>query len=279
MKVSTAFRNAWKAYTASFGETLKFFLVEACLTLICLAPLLGLAGKAPAWIAWACPVLWIFVMLPARMNAARGMKTALQGGPLGGQELISPENYGEKLACGLKRMLFLLLWGAPLIAAALVIYGQFSGEVDSFTVLRTLKNLGGGDYKLGILAVLLVIVAALLLLTFGCAFHSGARHAWAQGDVTRIRGHHGKILLAWLASLVCVLPMIAAVVWAVGRYVPVLQDLNGLLMRTVKLPSLRETEIILAAGAVLTLPLLPLRSLIPAAAVEQLWRERPKASN
>ena len=72
MKVSTAFRNAWKAYTASFGQTLIFFLVEACLTLICLAPLLGLAGKAPAWIAWACPVLWIFVMLPARMTAAEG---------------------------------------------------------------------------------------------------------------------------------------------------------------------------------------------------------------
>ena len=115
--------------------------MEACLTLICLAPLLGLAGKAPAWIAWACPVLWIFVMLPARMNAAADMRDALGAGP-GHRAADLRRRYGGKLVCGLKRMLFLLLWGAPLIAAALVIYGQFSGETDSFTVLRTLEKPG-----------------------------------------------------------------------------------------------------------------------------------------
>ena len=274
MRVSTVFRKAWKAYAASFGETLKFFLVEASLTLICLAPLLSLAGRAPSWIAAAAPILWIFVMLPARMNAAAGMRTALQGGPLGSRELISAEDYGQKLACGLKRTLFLLLWGAPLLAAVVTIFLQFSGETDSFTVMRILKNdLGGGDYKRGILVVMLAVAAALLLLVFGCAFHSGARHGFVRGDAGMVRGHHGKILLTWFLSLVCVLPAVAAAVWAVCRYLPVVQDLNGLLMRKVKIPSFRDTLIGLSAGAVVTLPFLPLRSLIQSAVVEEIEKE------
>ena len=55
--------------------------------------------------------------------------------------------------------------------------------------------------------------------------------------------------------------------------VPVLNNLNGLLTRTVILPSTRETIIILVAGVLLTLPLLPLRSLIPAAFVNGLGEE------
>ncbi len=274
MKVSTVFRKAWKAYTASFGETLKFFLVEACLTLICLAPLLSLTGKAPSWIATASGILWIFVMLPARMNAAIGMRAALKGGALGSRQLVSARHYGRKLACGLKRALFLLLWGAPLLAAAVTIYLHFSGDTDSFTVMRILKNdLGGGDYKRGILVVLLALAAALLLLVFGCAFHSGARHGFARGDARMVRGHHGKILLTWFLALVCVLPAAVAVVWAVCRYLPVVQDLNGLLMRQVKIPSFQETLIGLLIGVLLTLPFLPLRSLIQSATVEEIEKK------
>ena len=43
MKVSRAIRAAWKTYTASPAGTLRFLLVEACLTLICLAPALLLS--------------------------------------------------------------------------------------------------------------------------------------------------------------------------------------------------------------------------------------------
>jgi hypothetical protein len=198
------------------------------------------------------------------------MRDSLNGGSLFSMTLADTTAYGKKIAYGMKRLVMLLLWAAPLIACIVIARINMAGETDGFTVLRMIKRFGGGDLMTGMLYLVLILIASILLFAFGCAFHSGARHAWAQGDRTRVQGHHGKILLAWLASLVCVLPMAAAVVWALGRYVPVLQDLNGLLMRTVKLPSLRETEIILAAGAVLTLPLLPLRSLIPAAAVEGL---------
>ena len=266
-----AFSAAWRGYTASFGGTLTFFLVETCLTLICLAPLLCLTDGALAPWAWACPALWLLVMIPARMNAAEAMADALEGGSLGGLRLVSVNRYGEKLLFGLKRLCFLALWGAPLIAMAVIGWNYYSGEVDTFTVLRIIKNdLGGGDQMRGIRVLVIAVLAGLLLLMIGCAFHSGARHARAQGDKNLVRGHHGGVLGTWLASLVCVLPLLIAALILILRYAPALGDLNGLLMKTVTLPSTRGSVLILAAGAVLTLPLLPLRSLLHAAYVRGL---------
>ena len=278
MKISDAIRNAWRAYTASFGATVRFLTAEGCLTLLCLAPLLLLsdAGLAPG--ALAAPVLWIFVMLPARMNAALAMRDGLRGGCLAGTVLAETADYGRKLVFALKRAGFLLAWSVPLLAMAVVFRIHFSGDVDSFTVLRMVKNdLGGGDQLRGILVVVLAVVAALLLLMIGCAFHSGARHAWAQGNPGLVRGRHGKVLLAWFASLLGILPMLAAVVLTVLRYLPAVQDLNGLLMGTAELPATDGTLLILGIGAALTLPLLPLRSLIPAALADGLRRaEAPR---
>jgi hypothetical protein len=254
---------------------MKFLLTEACLTLICLAPLLFLTNGRLAAGALLCVPLWLLMMLPARMNAAAAMRDGLRGGDLGGRRLIETDGYGRKLAFGLKRLLFLALWGSPLIALGIVFRIHFSGEVDSFTVLRMIKNdLGGGDQMRGILVLVLVTLAALLLLALGCAFHSGARHAFAQGDRELVRGHHGRIVLCWLSSLLSILPLLIAVAAVILRYIPVLTDLNGLLMKTAELPSTKGTLVILGIGALLTLPLLPLRSLIPAAFVDGLKREK-----
>ncbi len=271
MKISRAIRKAWSAYTAAPGETAKFLTVETCLTLLCLAPLLFLTKEELAPLAWLSLVLWVLVMLPARMNAALAMRDALAGGSLGSTQLIGLKGYGTKWLYGLKRVFFLLLWSAPLIVLGVLFRIHFSGDTDSFTVLRMIKNdLGGGDQMRGILMVALMAVAALLILMIGCAFHSGARHAFAQGDPKLVRGHHGKVLLVWLASLMAILPILTAVAVAVIRYLPALSDLNGLVMGTVNLPDTRGTLLILGAGFLLTLPLLPFRSLIPAAYVEGL---------
>ena len=220
-------------------------------------------------------VLWIFLLIPARMNAAKAMRNALRGGNLCDGQLVEIAEYGAKLICGLKRVCFLLLWSIPLIALAIEVRIHFSGEVDSFTVLRMIKNdLGGGDQMRGILVVIAMAVGSLLMLMLGCAFHSGERHAWAQGEKTLVQGHHGKVLLTWLCSLLSMLPLLIALVVIVFRYLPVLSDLNGLIMKTVTLPSTRGTLVILAVGAILTLPLLPLRSLIPAAYVDGLRRNQ-----
>ena len=185
--------------------------------------------------------------------------------------LLDTGDYGKKLVCGLKRTGFLLLWSAPLLALAVLFRIHFSGEVDGFTVLRMIKNdLGGGDQMRGILVVALMLLATLLLVALGCAFHSGARHAWVRNRPGLVRGRHGRVMLAWGASLLSILPMLLAILAVILRYLPVLSDLNGLLMNTVSLPSTRGTGIILGVGALLTVPLLPLRSLIPAAFVAGL---------
>ena len=132
------------------------------------------------------------------------------------------------------------------------------------------SDFGGGDLVTGVLVIALAVVLTMLLVALGCAFHSGARHAFAQGDPGRVKGHHGKIMLTWICALVSVLPMIIAAVVAFVRYIPALSDLNGLFMDTVNLPPTRATLQILAVGAVLPLPLLPLRSLITAAYVNGL---------
>ena len=275
MKKYGMLREAGRAYGASFGETLKFLVVELCLTLICLAPLLALSREGMGWIAAATPLLWIFLMIPARMNAACAMRSALDGGKLGNRELVSFDLYGAKLSCGLKRAGFLLLWGSLLIALIASGWSLVSGNTDTFTLLRMIRNnIGGGDQMTGIRRIGIALAASLMLLTAGCAFHSGARHAFASGRKDLPRGHHGKIVLAWLAGLLCLLPMLAALGAATARYLPVLRNLNGLLTGAVKIPSMRDTLLILGAGALLTLPLLPLRSLISAAAVKGLEGRR-----
>ena len=274
MSISRAVRDAWKAYTRSIGGTLIFLVTEACLTLICLAPLLFLTKKGLEPGAWLTPILWIFVMLPARVNAAGGMRDALRGGRLGSSVLVETENYGAKLVCGLKRLGFLLLWSAPLTALLTVGWNHFAGNMDSFTVLRMIKNdLGGGDQMRGLQNLGLILAGTLVILMLGCAFHSGARHAFVRGQKDIVNGHHGRIFLSWLVSLLCLLPILIAVWAAISRYVPVLKDLNGLLLKRVSLPSTRETVIIFVIGAVITLPLLPLRSLIPAAFVNGIGEE------
>ena len=270
MKISKALRNAWKVYTASIGQTAAFLAVEGCLVLICLAPLLFLTKKDLWWAAALCPVLWILLRLPTRMNAARVMRGALRGGSLADAGLVDMGNYGEKLVCGLKRTFFLILWSAPLIVLLIIGWNNFSGNTDSFTVLRKVREMGGGNQMRGFALIAGMVAAAVLIQVCGCAFHCGARHAWAGGRKDIVQGHHGKVFLCGVISALCLLPILIAVGISIGRYVPVFTNLNGLLTGSVKLPSTRTTEIILAVGAVLTLPLLPLRSLIPAAYVDGL---------
>ena len=276
MKDSSVSGRALGAYTASAGGTARFLLTEACLRMICLAPLLCLCDRTLAPGAAAAPVLWILVMLPARMNAAAAMRDALSGGPLCSARLVETAGYGEKLLQGLKRLGFLMLWGAPLITLSVWGWTLYAGETDAFTVLRMIRDtFGGGDQMRGILVLVGMAAGSLLLLTAGCAFHSGARHAWAQGDPALTEGHHGKVMLWWLFSLLCLIPLAAALTVVVIRYLPAVTDLTGLLMKKVQLPPTRETLWILAAGAALTLPLLPLRALIPAAYAEKLRKNAP----
>ncbi len=275
MKISQAFQNAGRVFAGQKASALKLLLLEACLTMFCFAPALFLWQESLRWLALACVPLFLFILLPARMNAAVVMGEALAGGSLFSRGLVDFSGYGEKLRRALIRAFFLLLWSAPMIASVFVIREHVAGEMDGFTLMRMIRSdFGGGDLFTGVLVIGLIVLATVLLAVFGCAFHSGARHAWAQGDPDRVKGHHGRVVGTWVCALASVLPFIIALIVVVIRYLPVLSDLNGLFMGSVNLPSTRVTLIILGVGAVLTLPLLPLRSLIIAAGVRGLAENR-----
>lgn len=273
MKISAAFREAAAAYFGHMGATLKFTVTEFCLTAATLVPLLFLTRAGLEPLALISVPLYILLMFWARVNAAGAMKDALTGGSLFSWRLSDPTAYGKKLMYGFSRCLMLLCWAAPLIAAVIIARVHMSGETDAFTVLRMIKGFGGGDLMTGVLYLVLILVAALLLLAFGCAFHSGDRHAFAAGKPGLVKHHHGKIVLCWLCALAAILPMLIAIAMLVFRYLPAMQNLNGLVDGSLQLPSTRDSLLIAGVGAVLTIPLLPLRSLITAALINGFDRE------
>ncbi len=273
MKISQALKDAFRVYTGHFGATVKFLITEACITLAAVTPLLFLSDSSLMMGALLVIPFWILLVFWGRVNAADGMRDSLRGGSLFSYKLIDPSAYGKKLAYGLKRMIMLLFWSIPLIACLVIAWTHYSGDMDGFTLLRVIKEFGGGDLMTGIIYMALIFIATVLLVAFGCAFHSGDRHAFVRNNPKMLRGHHGKIVLCWICSLLTILPMIIAIAAVIVRYLPVLKDLNGVVMNTVSLPSTKVSLIILAVGAVLTIPFLPLRSLIPAAYVNGLEKE------
>ena len=274
MKISAAFKNAFRVYFGNIGASLKFLVVELCFTLAVLAPLLFLTAEGwMKWLALLSVPMFFGLLLWARVNAAGAMWDSLNGGSLFSMTLADTTAYGKKLAYGVKRFVMLLLWAAPLIACIVIARINMAGETDGFTVLRMIKRFGGGDLMTGMLYLVLILIASILLFAFGCAFHSGDRHAFVREDPKLIKGHHGKILLTWLCALVTILPMIVAVVLLILRYMPVISDPSGFVAGNVDLPETKGSAIIAGVGAVLTIPFLPLRSLITAAFVDGLKKE------
>ena len=273
MKISAAFKNAFKVYSGHMGATLKFLVVELCMTLACLVPLLFLWDGKLKLLALLVVPFWLLLMLWARVNAAAAMRDSLNGGSLFSQQLADPSGYGKKLAYGMKRFGLLLIWSIPLIACLVIAWIHFAGNLDAFTVLRKVRAFGGGDLTTGGLYLVLILAATMLLVAVGCAFHSGDRHAFVRNNPKLVRKHRGKIMLCWLCGLISVLPILIAVVILVFRYYPVLDELMNIMSGTASLPDTKTTLIIAGIGTLLTIPLMPLRSLITAAFVDGLDKE------
>ncbi len=276
MKISAAIRDAYRVYTGHFGASIKFLVVEACMTLAAFTPLLFLTNNDLKPLALLAIPFYLLLVLWARVNAAAAMRDAFGDGSLFSYRLAEPGDYRKKILYGLKRGLMLLFWGVPMIAALAVAWINYYGygNVDVFTLMRSIKSFGGEDVVTGVIYLMLIFLATVLLLAFGCAFHSGDRHAFVRGNPKLIKGHRGKIILCWLCSLAALLPLIIAVIAVAIYLMPMLEDITSYIMTKDKeLPGVKTIVIILAAGAVLTVPLLPLRSLIPAAFVNGLEKE------
>ena len=275
MKLSSAIGNAFRAYFRHFGAAMKFMIVELCMLLAAVTPVMFITGKAK-WAALLAVPFYLLLMLWARVNAAAAMRDELNGGSIFSLRLIEPEGYRKKLLYGLKRCGMLILWAAPLIAFVVIARVHMSGTTDGFTVLRMIKKFGGGDLSTGVLYLLRILGACLLLVAVGCAFHSGDRHAFVRGNPKLLRRKRGMVMLCWLCSLMTIVPFLVSLVILVFRYLPALNDLTGVVSKSVKLPSVKGSLIIAGVGAVLTIPLLPLRSLITAAYVDGLGKDQQK---
>lgn len=273
MKISAAFRNALRVYSGHPGATLKFLTVELCVTLACLTPLLFLSDGALKPLALLTVAFWLLLLTWARVNAAAAMRDSLNGGSLFGFRLADPSGYGKKVAYGLKRIGLVLIWAVPLIASMVVAWIHFAGDTDAFTVLRMVRQFGGGDLTTGILYLVLILAFSLILVAAGCAFHSGDRHAFVRENPKLVGKHHGKIMLCWLCGLISIFPLIVSIVILVFRYLPAMGKMMEIVSGSASLPDTKISLIILGAGALLTIPLLPLRSLITAAYVDGLEKE------
>ncbi len=270
MKISRAMGQAFRTYFKKPYEGVCFMLTELCLTLACFTPLLFWTTESLKSLCLLCVPFYLLLMLPARINAAGVMQDALGGGSLLSVHLVDPEGYGGKLAFGLKQALKLLLWGSPLIAGLLYARTQISGETDAFTLLRAIKAFGGGELMQGGINLLVIAVALILILFFGIAWHSGERHALVLGEKRLLSGHRWKGVGCWLASLITIVPALIAILALIFRYAPALSNLDGLIMGDAHLPDTRTSLIILAVGGVLTIPLMPVRSLMIGAWVRGL---------
>ena len=271
MKISQAFRDAKQTVSAQKAETLKLLLTEVATTMICLAPLLFLTeqGTLKALAALSA-ALWLLVKIPMRLNAAAAMQDGLGSGKVFSLRLADPGNYLKKVGYGLGRLALLALWSAPLIAALLFAWEKYSGDTDGLTVMNMVYEFGGNDMKTGVIYLLLILAALVLLAALGTGFHSGDRHAWALAEKGMLKGKRPKVLLCRICSLVFLLPLVIAGILVFLRYAPLLNDVSGVISGDVQRPSSGTTVIILGIGAALTLPLLPLRSMVTAAYVNGL---------
>lgn len=272
MNMAQVLRKTAQIYRANLKEGALCVLLQLTLRLMVCAPLLFLITKEVPYLALVSVPLYFLIIPVARQNMAQAMQTAIEGGPLLSAQLISMENYGKKVCQGLKRALLLVLWSTLFIAATVVAVWAYAGQIDAFTLVRVLMDLGGGSFMNGIKLVLLIYAATLLPIIIGCAFHSGARHAYVLGNHKQVKAHRGGVMLTWVVGLITLVPFFAVTGYVSMDFVAGLVNaLSNLGFDSLTLPSIGDKVYVIAAAfVVLVLPALPFKQLMTAVYVRGL---------
>ncbi len=272
MSESSALKGASRVFFSRFFEGVLCVLFQLTLRLMVAAPLLALVTTEVPYLALLSIPLYFLIIPPARQNMACAMQDALSGGPLFSLRLADMAGYGRRLAQGLKQGLLMLLWALPFLAATAVIIWAYSGQMDAFTLMRVVMDIGGGSFMNGVKVVLAIYAATLLPILIGCAFHSGARHAIALGDKRLVRGHRAGVMLTWLGGCLALVPFLAVLGYESADYLAALVNaLSSIGSGSVALPALDgKIYVIAAAFAVLFLPGLAFKQLLTAACVRRL---------
>lgn len=294
MKKTCSVSRAWTLYRRYFPQMMLGLLLQIVLRLIVATPLLFLAATETRMLALMTLPLFVLIVLPARQNAAEVMARLHQGYGFDLMGFVSFENYGKKLLRGLKTTLLMLLWALPFIAATgflAFVYGgkTIEGVTDTFTVLRTVINLGNHQLVKtllpvsdtatirGVMAIIVMYLLTALPILIGWAFHAGHRHAAALGVKLRSRG---RVMGVWFLSLVTLVPFIVtAGAISMGFLKQLLGALSAIGQGSFSLPPLEKNMwLLVAAFVVLLLPVIPFKQLLPAACVhKQTIREEAQA--
>lgn len=264
MKLKPVLKESLRLYKKNFLQLCLALLIEVVLRAIALSPLLFLADKALAPLAYIAIPLYILIALPARQNYALALQSMMEGGSVFTVGLISTERYFYKLFRGVKGMLCILLWSAVTIVSVSLLYAALNGLVDVITLMRICSSIGG-DVVTGLMMILGGIAVSALLILLGCGVHSGSRHAIAMGDKNLMKGNRLHLTALWFLGLVLMIPFAVVVVAAMGDYAMML--INEF-KTTMKFPtftlSARQIAMLIGGAIVLLFPLLPLKNLLPA---------------
>lgn len=267
MKFISVFKEGWRLYREHFGALMLTLLLELVLRAMALTPLLFLTVPETRLLALLSIPLYLLIVLPARQNVALAMQDMISGGSPFSLRLVSAEDYGRKLGRGLMATLRMLAWCVPLMAGVIVALWATRGNVDGFTLLRAISSVGGGNLMRGLVIIVVIYLLTLVPPLLGCAFHCGARHAWALGNPSLTRGRHGRLLGVGLVSLLAFAPFVAVAAIPCAGYVQSLMGAVNGFFRSAELsiPHPGTTMIaVLVLMVVLALPAIPLRTLLPA---------------
>ena len=283
-KKQSDIQEARNTLRARPGEAVDFMLIQIVCRVICALPCLFLFTDHLKYLALISPVLFVFLLLPMRQNAAGCMQKALNGGSLFSMDLIGTEGYWKKLLQGLISAGYLFLWALPFLTTTVyvvrVIFGNtVVGQTDVISVLLFISRLGGGDFVKGSSLAVVLYLCTLIPWIIGLGIHSGRRHAYALGNTRMLKGCHGRIFVSFLKGCLLLLPFFALVgYFGVGYFRNVVQALNMLGTGGLHLPKPgKEIYWLLVGFVVLVVPLIPLKSMITASTVHRIKEEKNAA--
>ncbi len=263
MKLKPVLKESIHLYKRNLPQLCLALLVELILRAMALTPLLFRTDKAFAPLSWLTIPLYLLIVLPARQNYALALQDMMAGGSVFSLRLIDPQDYWKKLWRGLKGTVCILLWSSVTIAGVWLLYAAIMGLVDFITLMGIFKSIGGNVVD-GVMLVAAAVVASCLLIMLGCAVHSGTRHAIAMGEKRLMKGNRLRLIGLWFVGVLLVVPFAAVVAAALSDYAMTLIAA----LKQLKLPSFalsgRQAAMLIGGTVLLLLPVLPLKSLLPA---------------
>ena len=156
MKKKSVWKESFRLYKKNFGPLLLALLVQLVLRAIALSPMLFLADKQYACLAFAAIPLYLLLVLPARQNYALALQDMMNGGSVFTTQMICMKGYWRKLWRGVKGMLRILLWSVVTIVSVVLLYAAFMGHwgLDVITLMRICSSVGGGDIVTGLVLIM-----------------------------------------------------------------------------------------------------------------------------